>query len=138
MDALWTLAERVHSESSSGSIPISESRTRLMVGSLIASGRGCVLVSERDGRIDGVLVGVCDEMFFSDEKYAIALVTWAERVWDFCALVRRFVRWAMRIGVREIIMDASFGGAKGERGGGVLRALGFEVSGTSYVIRGQP
>lgn len=132
------LGRRVHSLSADCDIPLDEQSARLAVAGLIASGDGLVLVDEVEGKITGMLVGYVQAIWYSKKRYATAMVTYAERRGAFVWMVKRFKKWALeQKRAIEIIFDASFGGAIGEKANSVLPKLGFVQSGIAWVARGE-
>lgn len=135
---LFALGQRIHAASGDKAIPLDEVRARTQIAGLLASGDGFVLVDEVNGEITGLLAAFCQPMWFSKKRYALPLVAYAERRGAFVWMVKRFVKWAIhQKRVAEIVFDASFGGVLGEKANALLPKLGFEVSGTTFVLRGE-
>lgn len=93
---------------------------------------GCAFVTERDGKLTGMLVGVAQELWWSRSRFATDLVFYSERVGDGLKLMRRFVEWAWATpGVVEITMGQSSGiNARGAEA--FYRRGGLELVGGVY------
>lgn len=134
--AIFALGQKAHGLSLDRDIPIDPVRARTYLVGLIYSKDGLVLVDEVDGAITGVLIGLVDGIWYSRQKFGIAMLTYAERRGAFAWMVRRFRKWALeQKGAAEVIFDASFGGEMGKKTERILPRLGFEHVGGNYIAR---
>lgn len=136
MPKLFELGKRIHSNSADCAVKLDEVATKMRVASLITSSQGFVLVDEVNGEITGCVIGQCDEIFFSRQKYAIPFVSYAERRGAFIWMHKRFMRWALQQKmVKQVILDTSFGGPLGEKTEAIYAKLGYEKAGSTFIVR---
>lgn len=136
-DAIAALARQAHGLSGERGIKIQESKGQLALARFIALKTALVLVDEdAEGWIRGFLIGATDTHWYSDERYAISLLVFAERPGAGRAMVRRFVKWALEeVGASQVILDTSFGGEFGERAERVYERIGLRRVGATFIAR---
>jgi hypothetical protein len=99
---------------------------------------GCCFVSERAGRLTGVIVGIAQQYWFSCQRQAVDLMFTAEHPGDGLQLLRKFVDWAWHVpGVVEVSMAQS-SGIEVERTGQVFERVGFQRVGGVYSMTTRP
>jgi len=136
MPKLFELGKRIHAKSADGDVKLDEVATKTRVAGLMMSSNGFVLVDEVDGEITGCIIGQCDEIFFSRQKYAIPFVSYAERRGAFVWMHKRFMRWALQQKmVKQVILDTSFGGPLGLKTEAIYARLGYERAGSTFIVR---
>lgn len=102
------------------------------------SSLGCCFVSERDGRLTGVIVGVAQQYWFSRKRQAVDLMFTSEHPGDGLQLLRKFVDWAWAApGVVEVTMAQS-SGIEVERTGVLFERVGFHRVGGVYSMMQRP
>lgn len=79
-------------------------------GQCLTSALGVAFVSERDGALDGVLLGVAQPLWWARAREATDLMFFCERPGDGYRMLRRFVEWARSVpNVRVVTMAQSSG-----------------------------
>jgi hypothetical protein len=102
------------------------------------SSLGCCFVSERGGRLSGVILGVAQQYWFSRQRQAVDLMFTSEHPGDGLRLLRKFVDWAWAVpGVVEVTMAQS-SGIEVERTGRVFERVGFHQVGGVYSMMERP
>lgn len=130
-----------HARSAESATPIDEVKANLALARFIAMpSRALVLVDDEEERgITGVLVGATEELWYSRERYAIALLVFALRPGAGRQMVRRFVSWALEeAGVRQVALDTSFGHVAGRRAEKVYERIGLPRAGGAFIVRRGP
>lgn len=130
-----------HARSAEFATPIDETKASLALARFIAMpSRALVLVDDEEERgITGVLVGATEELWYSRERYAIALLVFALRPGAGRQMVRRFVSWALEeAGVRQVALDTSFGHVAGRRAEKVYERIGLPRAGGAFIVRRGP
>lgn len=93
---------------------------------------GCAFVTEHQGSISGLLIGVAQQLWWSRARYATDLVFYSERAGDGYRLLKRFMDWAWSApGVVEITMGQS-SGIDPKRSAALYRRAGLELVGGVY------
>lgn len=130
-----------HARSAEFATPIDEAKASLALARFIAMpSRALVLADDEEERgITGVLVGATEELWYSRERYAIALLVFALRPGAGRQMVRRFVSWALEeAGVRQVALDTSFGHVAGRRAEKVYERIGLPRAGGAFIVRRGP
>lgn len=71
---------------------------------------GCAFVTERDGKLTGLIVGIAQQLWFSRARYATDLLFYSEHPGDGYKLLKQFLSWAWKVpGVVEVTMGQSSG-----------------------------
>lgn len=140
-EAIAQLCRMAHARSEESSTAIDAEKGTLALARFIALRSSClVLVDDEEERgITGVLVGATDELWYSRERYAIALLVFALRPGAGRQMVRRFVKWALEVpGVCQVVLDTSFGHVAGRRAEKVYERMGLPRAGGSFIVRRSP
>lgn len=115
--------------------PIEPLKARRFIRQMIASKAHLSLVAEVDNKVVGCLLGLCDEYFYSKDKYATDLAFYVDVQHGNQApwLLKRFIKWAKtQPRVVHIAMGISTGlDAKGDASR-MYQKLGFEVVGNMF------
>lgn len=134
--AMVALGAIMHAESRYSFMPYDGEKVAITLKTLI--GTGFVRVHERDGEIDGGMVGYMSESWFSRAKVAAELalfMTPGKRggmaAWD---LLSEFSAWAENQGAQEITLAITTG-VKVEETGRMYQRLGFEQVGGVFKRR---
>lgn len=134
--AMVALGTIMHAESRYSFMPYDGEKVAITLKTLI--GAGFVRVHERDGEIDGGMVGYMSEAWFSRAKVAAELalfVTPGKRggmaAWY---LLSEFSAWAENQGAQEITLAITTG-VKVEETGRMYQRLGFEQVGGVFKRR---
>lgn len=99
---------------------------------------GCCFVSERSGRITGVILGIAQQLWFSRQRQACDLMFTAEHPGDGMALLRRFVEWGWSVpGVVEVVGSQS-SGIDVDRTAKLYQRVGFSTVGGVYSMMQRP
>lgn len=70
----------------------------------------CAFVTERDGKLTGLIVGIAEQLWFSRARYATDLLFYSEHPGDGRKLLKLFLAWAWKVpGVVEVTMAQSSG-----------------------------
>lgn len=71
---------------------------------------GFAYVAEHGEKLTGILIGIADHLWFSEDRYATDLLFYSERPGDGLKMLRKFVEWAWTTPrVVEITMGQSSG-----------------------------
>jgi GNAT superfamily N-acetyltransferase len=131
---LVELGRLMHAESRFRSIEFVPEKLDHTLRKLMA-GAGCVFVAEHNGALVGGFAGIASEYFFSHERaaYDFALFVEPTRRGGIvaAALIRAFVAWGKRAGIRHFECGVSTG-VHPEQTGKLFEALGFVRQGALY------
>jgi len=104
----------------------------------MSSAFGCVFVAEHEKQITGVIVGIAQQFWFSNQRQAVDLMFVAERVGDGPRLLKAFVEWAWKVpGVVEVA-GAQSSGIEIERTAEMYERLGFQRVGSVFSMNQRP
>lgn len=98
----------------------------------MSSALGCAFVSEHEGKLTGLLIGVAQELWWSRMRFATDLVFYAERAGAGVLLGRQFLDWAWNV---PRMVDVTMGQSSGldpERSAAIYRRLGLQRVGGLY------
>jgi len=80
------------------------------IRSCVSGALGCAFVAERNGEICGVILGVAERMWFSNQRVASDLMFYSERPGAGYWLLRRFMEWAWSVpSVGQVMLGQSSG-----------------------------
>lgn len=120
-------------------IKVNDTKFKRTVAMLIGSKLGKVLViADEQDIAQGFLVGMADELFFSNSKFVTDLCMYARPDARYMAgfMIKRFLRWGMSVkGVVEITLGISSGMGDPERIGRIYERLGLTRVGGLYMMR---
>lgn len=106
--------------------------------SCMNSAFGCCFVSQRGGRLTGVIVGIAQQYWFSRQRQAVDLMFTAEHPGDGLLLLRRFVEWGWSVpGVVEV-SGAQTSGIEVERTARLYERVGFQRVGSVFSMTQRP
>jgi GNAT superfamily N-acetyltransferase len=131
------LGARMHADSSFSSLSFDENKVRRFLLSLIGSPQGLVLVSERDGALQGGIVGMVYVEWFSNDlvagDYALYLAPEARNGPTALRLIKEFVALARAKGAKQIRPGVSTGeaGAGAEK---LYEHAGFRRVGSLFMM----
>lgn len=135
---MLALGRRMHAESWYAYLPYDEAKIRTVLARLVADGYACVY--ERDGTIEGYMLGVVSELWFCRELCAADLALFVNpgvRGGVIAArLIADFNAWAESKGVAEKSLSVSTG-VKKESTGMLYEHFGFTHVGGVYKQRGE-
>lgn len=135
---IHALAKELLEQSVYSGIKMDDTRFRTICAHLIGSKSGCVLVVDDEGSVQGFMMGLIDQLFFSRSRYATDLAVYVREAYRSYApwMFRRFVNWARsKPLVAEITLGISSGIGDTERTGKMYQTLGFQPVGGLYVMR---
>lgn len=101
-----------HEESVSMHVPIDEAELRKTLQVIVNSREHCCFVTEIDGQIEGLMLGVSNPLWYSRKKQAadLFLYTTEKGRGTGHLLMRRYISWAKRQpGVKEIMIGINSG-----------------------------
>lgn len=136
IDGIVDLAKHFYGQMDGGRF--SEKIFRPNIRALIKSERSFVLVCEHEGKISGILIGVIDRLWYSEDMIAhdLAFAVKPEVSGLYAWLmVKQFMRWAKsKPGVVDITMQVSSGLGDTERVGALYETLGMKKMGGCYSL----
>ncbi len=108
------------------------------IGNCMVSQYGCCFVTERGGRVSGVVVGIAQQLWFSRQRQATDLMITASHPGDGIRLLRRFIDWGWSVpGVIEVACAQSSGIEVG-RTAKVYERVGFQRVGGVFSMTKRP
>ena len=131
------VAKEAHERSLSSFVPIDPKILRNNLQVCILSAEHFVVVVELKGKIEGVLIGVTHQLWYSKKKQAADLLF---NVTEECTgwgakLMRRFISWAKENpGVKEIMLGTTSGIGDTERIKKLYERMGAVRIGDTFVI----
>jgi len=132
MPEILALGKRLQDRTLYAGVPVDTMVFGQTLGQCINSALGMAIVAEHDGKIDGLLLGVAQPLWFSRKRSASDFITYAETAGDGYRMIRHFVNWAWSIpGVIEVTLSQS-SGIEIERTGKLYQRLGLEKVGELY------
>lgn len=131
---IYRLSVELHSLSRYRDIPICEEKVKKLIAFLIGSPSQFCWVSERDGKLCGMLLAAVDEILFSRKKEAHDLwfyVNLSARG-DGARLAKRFIKWAKERNIVLFGLSMSSGIGEMDRIAKFYRSMGLEKHGEIY------
>ena len=137
VSAIMEVAKEMHQKSLSVSVPVDSKLLRNNLQVCILSAEHFVLVVELEGKIEGALIGVTHQLWYSKKKQATDLffyVTDRGTGWG-AKMMRRFISWAKdNPGVREIMLGTTSGIGDVERTKKLYERRGATRIGDTFVL----
>ena len=137
VSAIMEVAKEMHQKSLSVSVPVDSKLLRNNLQVCILSAEHFVLVVELEGKIEGALIGVTHQLWYSKKKQATDLffyVTDRGTGWG-AKMMRRFISWAKdNPGVREIMLGTTSGIGDVERTKKLYERMGATRIGDTFVL----
>jgi GNAT superfamily N-acetyltransferase len=131
------LVKEAHRRSISQCVKLDSKIIRTNVQVCVLSAEHFVVVVELDGKIEGVLIGVTHQLWYSRKKQATDLffyVTENGTGWG-AKLMRRFISWAKENrGVKEIMLGITSGIGDAERTKQLYERMGAVRIGDTFVL----
>lgn len=125
-----------HKNSISSHIPIDDKELRKSLQIIVNSREHCCFVTEVDGSIEGVMLGVSNPLWYSRKRQAsdLFLYTTEKGKGTGQFLMRRFISWAKKQpGVREIMLGTN-SGIDFERTRKLYERMGAKKIGDAFYI----
>ena len=132
------LCKEAHEESTITTAPLDPKTLRTNLQICVLSAEHLVLVVEVDDKIEGMIIGVTHQLWYSRKKQATDLLFYtSKRIrgegWG-AKLMRRFISWAKENpGVKEIMLGVS-SGIETDRTKTLYKRMGAIRIGENYVI----
>ena len=132
------LCKKAHEESKITTAPLDPKTLRTNVQICVLSAEHLVLVVEIDDNIEGMIIGVTHQLWYSRKKQATDLFFYTSKSirgdgWG-AKLMRRFISWAKEnSGVKEIMLGVS-SGIETDRTKTLYERMGAIRIGENYVI----
>tara|TARA_R100000656_G_C3925301_1_gene123695 strand:- start:230 stop:679 length:450 start_codon:yes stop_codon:yes gene_type:complete len=137
ISGIMDLVKEAHSRSVSQFVKLDPQTIRKNVQICILSAEHFVLVVELDGKIEGTLIGVTHQLWYSRRKQATDLffyVTDTGTGWG-AKLMRRFISWAKdNPGVKEIMVGITSGIGDADRTKRLYERMGAVRIGDTFVV----
>ncbi len=137
VSGIMELVKEAHSKSISQFVKLDPKTVRTNVQVCILSAEHFVLVVELDSKIEGVLIGVTHQLWYSRAKQATDLffyVTEEGTGWG-AKLMRRFISWAKdNPGVKEIMIGITSGIGDADRTKILYERMGAMRIGDTFVV----
>ena len=134
---IMRVAKEAHERSLSSFVPIDPKILRNNLQVCILSAEHFVVVVELKGKIEGVLIGVTHQLWYSKKKQAADLLFYVteEGIGWGAKLMRRFISWAKENpGVKEIMLGTTSGIGDTERIKKLYERMGAVRIGDTFVI----
>ena len=131
------VAKDAHKKSLSDSVPIDLKILRNNLQVCILSAEHFVVVAELDGKIEGAMIGVTHQLWYSRKKQATDLFFYVteEGIGVGANLMRRFISWAKdNPGVKEIMLGTTSGIGDVERTKKLYERMGAMRIGDTFVL----
>lgn len=133
------LGLQMHQESNFAPVPYDVSRTEAFVHALVDDNDGFVFVSERDGALNGFMLGMAYPAWWGNgtDKIAVDLVLYVEpgsrHSTAALFMAAAFTRWAKHKDVRQIRVGTAAGKA-GQSANAIYEYLGFKPTGKCFLM----
>ena len=131
------LVKEAHTQSISGFVKLDPKTLRTNIQVCVLSAEHFVVVVELEGKIEGVMIGVTHQLWYSRKKQATDLffyVTENGIGWG-AKLMRRFIGWAKENpGVKEIMLGITSGIGDAERTKKLYERIGAVRIGDTFVL----
>lgn len=115
-------------------LKLDREQTMHVYGQCMNSALGFAKVSERNGEVTGLLLGIVDRLWWSKSRYASDLIFYCEDGRSGLALMRAFIEWAWSVpGVVEVTCAQS-SAIKTEAAAKLYQRCGFEQVGGLWTI----
>jgi len=138
-DRLLSLGREMHSTSAYSFVPLNEEKVLSTIARCMKN--GFAWVGEKDNVVVAGMIGEVTDYWFSNERMAMEYALFATRGCRNTRLpfrlLKRYIQWAKKQKVREIMLGASrgFDESDSDKYGKVLERMGFYDAGTFYKMR---
>ncbi len=133
------LGARMHLESSYRDFNYSAEKCFKLGHAIVNSNEYCGFVSEVDGEIQGMFIGVMFEHYFSDATLSTDLLLYVspDKRGGMTAvrLIKRYIEWAKSLGVDDIRLGET-AGIDSDTVNKLYTRLGFAICGSIYKYEG--
>ena len=109
---MMPLMKEAHDKSLWSDVPVDDKILRHTLQVVVNSREHCCFVTEIDGKIEGVMIGLTNQMYFSKKKEAVDLFVYTsdKAMGTGHLLMRRYISWAKKqAGVVKICMGTNSG-----------------------------
>ncbi len=137
ISGIMELVKEAHSSSISRFVKLDPKTVRTNVQVCILSAEHFVVVAELDGKIEGAMIGVTHQLWYSKKKQATDLFFYVteEGIGVGANLMRRFISWAKdNPGVKEIMLGTTSGIGDVERTKKLYERMGAMRIGDTFVL----
>ena len=137
ISGIMELVKEAHSSSISRFVKLDPKTVRTNVQVCILSAEHFVVVAELDGKIEGAMIGVTHQLWYSRKKQATDLFFYVteEGIGVGANLMRRFISWAKdNPGVKEIMLGTTSGIGDVERTKKLHERMGAMRIGDTFVL----
>lgn len=134
LPAIIAAGKRLKSRTEYAHVTIDVRRVGETLGQCICSALGFAVVAEHDGKIGGFMLGVAQPIWFSREREAADLITYAERPGDGIRMIRRFVDWGWSVPNVSVVLLAQTSGLDIERARVLYERVGGQMVGNIFTI----
>ena len=137
VSGIMELVKEAHSHSISRFVKLDHKTLRTNVQVCILSSEHFVVVAELDGKIEGAMIGVTHQLWYSKKKQAADLFFYVTEkgIGVGANLMRRFISWAKdNPGVKEIILGVTSGIGDSERTKKLYERMGAMRIGDTFVL----
>ena len=137
VSGIMKVVKEAHTKSISKNVSLDPKTLRTNIQVCVLSSEHFVVVVELDGEIEGALIGVTHQLWYSRKKQAADLffyVTDNGKGWG-AKLMRRFISWAKdNRGVKEIMLGINSGIGDSDRTRKLYERMGATRIGDSFVL----
>ena len=135
VDRLVEMFGKLHAESHYSNLPLSNEKLRAFFAGLIDD--GFLMVSQRDGKIIGMMAGAIHEHYFTDALFASDYVLYVEPAFrggmTAARLLDSFTAWAIKAGA-DVVTVGTTTGINADQTGRFFEGMGFEKIGGLYQL----
>ena len=135
ISAIYEVALEAHAKSNYKNVPVDEKTLRQLILMMIYDKNSCVYVTEDAVGVNGFVLGMVEELFFSRKRYGTDLMIYARKPMDGVRLLRKLTEW-IKTKPRdvEITLGITSGIGDPERTGKLYEAMGYEPIGGMYMM----
>lgn len=137
ISGIINVVKEAHGKSLSNTVPLDSKTLRKNIQVCILSSEHLVLVVDIDGEVEGAIIGVTHQLWYSRKKQAADLFVYVtERGTGHGAnLMRRFISWAKNNpGVKEIVLGVNSGIGDSDRIKQLYERMGAVRVGDNFVV----
>tara|TARA_R110002020_G_scaffold475930_1_gene714610 strand:+ start:6823 stop:7272 length:450 start_codon:yes stop_codon:yes gene_type:complete len=137
ISGIINLVKEAHSKSISHTVKLDPKTLRTNIQICILSAEHFVVIAEVDGKIEGALIGVTHQLWYSRRKQASDLFFYVTENGKGAGanLMRRFISWAKNNpGVKEIMLGTTSGIGDTERTKKLYERMGVVRIGDTFVL----
>ena len=123
ISGIINVVKEAHGKSLSNTVPLDSKTLRKNIQVCILSSEHLVLVVDIDGEVEGAIIGVTHQLWYSRKKQSAA------------NLMRRFISWAKNNpGVKEIVLGVNSGIGDSDRIKQLYERMGAVRVGDNFVV----